>query len=711
MTPFNPSKDSCGKIVDYHRRCASLSSSNWNIREQFRSIDLSYMREKDWTEEGWKAEQANRRGDSDKFRNITIPVVLPKVEAAVTYQQSVFLTGQPIFSCVSVPEFAEEASQMDTVIGDQQDYANWVPELLMCLRDGFKYNLQACEVSWAEDKTFSLATSVAYKDGKEGQPTETLWAGNKLKRMDLYNTFWDTRVKPSEVATKGEFAGYNEPMSRIALKKHLAELPSRNNVTEAFESGFQAPVSTIGSAGNLGYYYPQLNPDAAFDQTSMYGMNWALWAGFESPSAGGSNIKYNDMYILTTLYARILPSDFGFKGVPGQNTPQVWKFLIVNSQVVVYAEQLTNAHNLIPIIFASPLDDGLGYQTKSFAKNVEPIQQITSALSNSMIASRRRAISDRGLYDPSRVSAAAINNDSPNAKIPVRPSAYGKPLNEAYFPIPFRDDQFQVTSGEIQFYSTYANEITGLNPARQGQFVKGNKTKSEFDTVMSNANGRDQTTSLTLEGNFFGPIKKIIRSNILQYQGGVTLFNKDEERTVVVDPVALRKANLTFKISDGLMPSDKIIDGDTLTAATQLFIGTPQIGAEYNVGDMAAYLFSTRGLKLSTFKKDPKQIAFEQATQQWQGAVQALAETLTKMQMTPEQIQEALKALPQPTPEQFGYVPGTPKLTPGAATTPNDPTIMSNVESKIQAFTQAAQQAQNPQATPQGGAGSEVPQA
>lgn len=702
MTPFKLSSVSGQKVIDYQRRCASLSSSNWNIREQLRSIDLTYMREKDWTEQAWKAEQALRRGDADKFRNITIPVVLPKVEAAVTYQQSVFLTGQPIFSCVSVPEFADEATQMDTVIGSQQDYANWVPHLLKCLRDGFKYNLQACEVTWQEDKTYSLTTALDYQAGKEGKPTETLWSGNKLKRMDLYNTFWDTRVDPCDIAEKGEFAGYNEPFSRIALKQLLQTLPSKQNVTEAFESGFQAPVSTIGSAGNLGYYYPQLNPDAAFDQTSMYGMNWALWAGFEASSSGGSNIKYHDMYIVTTLYARILPSDFEIKGVPGPNTAQVWKFLIVNSQVVIYAEQLTNAHNLIPIIFASPLDDGLGYQTKSFAKNVEPIQQITTALSNSVIASRRRAISDRGLYDPSRVSAAAINNDSPNAKIPVRPSAYGKPLNEAYYPIPFRDDQFQITSTEIQFYSAYANEITGLNPARQGQFVKGNKTKSEFDTVMSNANGRDQTTSLILEGNFFGPIKKIIRSNILQYQGGITLFNKDEERTVSVDPVALRKANLTFQISDGLMPSDKIIDGDTLTAATQLFIGNQQIGAEYNVGDMAAYLFASRGLKLQTFKKDPKQVAFEQAQAQWQGAIQALSLNLSKSEMTPEQVQEVLQSLPQPTPEQFGYVPGAPKLTPGAPTTPNSPTIISSVSSKIQAFTQAAQQ----QATPQGGAGS-----
>lgn len=686
MLPYSPSKRSQERIIEFARNCGNLMNTNWNLRESFRQQDLSYMREVDCTEEQWKAKAALRAGDVSKFRNITVPVVMPQVEAAVTYQQSVFLSGYPIFSCVSVPEFAEEASQMDTIFGDQQTHANWVPPLLQAIRDGFKYNLQAVEVSWEKEVTYSVTTELRYQEGKEGKPTETVWAGNKIRRMDLYNTFWDTRVSAAEVSEFGEFAGYNEMKSKIALKKLIAKLPVKINVKEAFESGFTAPVSTVGSAGTTGYYYPQLNPESSFDVTSLT-MNWAAWAGYEEAKDG---IKYKDMYQVTTLYGRILPSDFGFTGLPGQNTAQVWKFVIVNNQIVIYAERLTNAHDLIPIVFASPLDDGLAYQTKSFAKNVEPIQEITSAFANSSIASRRRAISDRGLYDPSRVSAAAINNDSPNAKIPIRPNAYGKPLAEAYFPIPFRDDQFQINMQESQFFLSMANQISGLNPARQGQFVKGNKTKSEYDSVMSNANGRDQTVALTLEGNFFGPIKQILKSNILQYQGGVELFNRDEERMVTVDPVALRKANLVMKVSDGMMPSDKLIDGDTLGTALQ-FLAQGNIGQEYNVGDIFSYLMSSRGQKLSAFKKDPKQVAYEQAQAQWQNAIAAVAQSLEKSGATLEQVQSALAALPQPTPEQFGYVPGAPKLTPGAATTPNSPTILSSMSSKIQEASQAAQ--------------------
>lgn len=697
MTPYLPSERSQQVIIDFCRNTSNLHFAQWNIRDQMVQIDLAYMRETDLTEEQQKAKIANRRGDATKFQNIVLPVIQPQVEAAVTYQQSVFLTGYPMFSCVSVPEFAGEAEQMDTIIGEQQDRGNWVHEALMSIRDGLKYNLMGMEVEWATEVTYDLTTDLTYRGGVQGKPREILWEGNKLKRMDLYNTFWDTRVAPSDVAKYGEFAGYNEIKSLIAFKAYVATLPTRINITKALESGFQAPISFNSSAGVNGYYYPQLNPEAVVDLQMMGGTNWMRWAGFDDNS---SQTKYKDMYQVTTLYARILPSDFGFKGLPAQNSPQVWKFIIVNSQVVIYAERLTNAHNLIPIVLAQPLDDGLAYQTKSFAKNVQPIQDITTALSNSSIASRRRAISDRMLFDPSRISAAAINNDSPSAKIPVRPSAYQKNLAEAVYAIPFRDDQFQINMAEIQSYLAMANNISGLNPARQGQFVKGNKTKSEYDSVMMNANGRDQTLALTLEGNFFKPIKQLVKLNILQYQGGTTIYNRDSERMVTVDPVLLRKANLVMKISDGLEPSSKLVDSETLASATQFLAANQGVGAEYNIGDMFAYLYSSAGLKLGQFKKSPEQFSYEQAMQQWQGAIGALAESLGKAGMSPEQMQEALQALPQPTPEQYGYTPGAPKLTPGVATTPNSPTILSGMSDTIQRATSAQDQVASAQAAP-----------
>lgn len=647
--PYIPSQKTQDGLLAFTRQCFSLLNAQWKIRQRLEALDRAYMREVDCTEEQYKAKQANKRGDPTKFQNIVTPVIMPQIEAAVTYQQSVFLQGYPYFGVVTSPENVDEALAMDTIMGENQVKFNWGAHLLRAIRDACKYNLGAVEVDWSRQLSYGLETDTS--SAASTKLKEISYAGNKIRHMDMYNTFFDTRCKPADIPANGEFAGYTELMSRIHLKKFLQELPTNTNSTKAFESGFSAPIA-YGNDGIESYYLPRLNPESLIDLSTANSTDWMAWAGIATKE---NKIAYNNMYQVTTVYGRILPSDFDMKGIPAQNTPQVWKFIIVNNQVVVYCERMTNMHQLIPIVFAQIYDDGLGYQTKSMTDNLMPFQEITTALSNSSIASRRRAISDRMLFDPSRVSPAMINNESPTAKIPVRPSAFGTPLSEAVYAIPFRDDQFQINSAEIGMYMQMANQTSGLNPARQGQFVKGNKTRFEFSEIMGYANGRDQTVAITLQANLFSPVKEILKCNILQYQTPEKIYNREQETEVEIDPIALRKASLEFKISDGLTPSEKLLDGESLALAFQTMQAVPQIAQGYNIGPMFSYLMKSRGAKLSPFEKPQEQLAYEQAVGVWQQTVQQIVEAMIKQNAPAEQIQAALP--PQPTPEQFGYNP------------------------------------------------------
>lgn len=641
-------------ILQYSRNCYTQQSMMFNIREQLRAIDLAYIRENDLTKANQRARIANRYGDADKYQNITVPVVMPQVEAAVVYQSSVFLTGHPIFGVVSGAKNADEALQLETVIEDQSVRGKWVAELMKVFRDGFKYNLSAMEVDWCTDTVAALETDLKFST-TQAKPREISWQGNRLKHLNLYNTIFDPRVLPTEIPIKGDYAGYTEIVTRIRLKELIASLPAKiiDNIIPAFNSGLGS--AGLGTANSVeSFYIPQLNPNALVDANiQKFTTNWLTWAGIAGVD---SKIAYKDVYQWTVLYARILPSDFSLR-VPAKNTPQIWKFIIINHQVIIYAERMTNAHNMIPILFSQPNEDGLGLQTKSLAANVQPMQDVTSAMWNSIIAARRRAISDRTLYDPSRVSEAQINNPNPSAKIPVRPSAYGKPVGESVYAFPFRDDQTGIILQEVGTVLGMADMITGQNKVRQGQFVKGNKTRREFDTVMANANGRDQTTSLLLEAQLFTPLKEMLKINILQYQGATSIYNRELQKDIPIEPEKLRKAVLEFKISDGLTPSDKLINTETMQVAMQVIGSTPQIGAAYNIAPMFSYLMKMEGAKeISNFEKSPEQIAYEQALNSWQGMVATVSEALKGK--TPIEIGEILKQLPpQPTPEQFGYQP------------------------------------------------------
>lgn len=673
-TPMMISKQAQAALVQYSQQCTVAQNINWDIRGQLLRADLAYIRENDLTKENVRARVANAYGDSNKFQNITVPVVMPQVEAAVTYQTSVFLTGVPIFGVVSGPQNMDAALQMETAIDDQATKGQWVSQFQKGFRDGFKYNLGALEVCWGRKVTPAFETDLEFS-AVQGKPKEVIWEGNIVKHLDMYNTFWDKSVKPCDVYKKGEFAGYNELKSRIELKTFINELPDKmiDNITKAFESG----AGFVGTSDQgYGFYIPQINPNALVNtEIQRYGTNWMTWAGI---AGAEQKIQYKDNYVVTTLYAKILPADFGLK-VPAPNTPQVWKFIFVNNQVLIYAERQTNAHGYLPILFIQPNDDGLGYQTKALAANVMPIQDITSALWNGVIAARRRAISDRVLYDPSRITQAHIDSDNPSAKIPVRPAAYGKNVAEAVYAFPFRDDQSSASLQETGVLMQMADKISGQNPVRQGQFVKGNKTRAEFNSVMGNANGRDQVVSLLLEDQLFTPLKEILKINILQYQGGVSLYNRAKKQVITIDPVLLRKSVLEFKISDGLTPSAKLIGADVLQTAFQVIGSSPQINQQYNIGPLFSYLIKTQGTDISEFEKSPEQVAYEQAIAQWQGTMQMFSKAMEKLQF--EEMQAMMKQLPpQPTPDQFGYVPAQQGSAPG---TPVSQPKVSNITNNI----------------------------
>ncbi len=609
-------------------------------RQRFERIDKQYQREKDTLEEERRAKIANRAGDKSRFRNMTVPIIMPQVETAVSYQTSVFLSGHPIFGVVSSPDNMDAALQMQSILAEQQTVGGWRRQLILFFRRAFKYNFSPLEVSWEEQIVNDIIDAPNSVD--KAFVEKSIWSGNAITSIDPYNAIIDPRVPPSECYRTGEYMGYTSLVTRIKLKQIISELNSSlvRNVAPAFNSSTNSVVTTATDSYN--YYIPTVNPDINEDDYKAVGVDWDRWAGLSTTR--NLNINYKDVYELTRIYVRVLPSEFNLK-VPEANTPVIYKLYIVNHEYIIAAERQTNAHNFLPMFVGQPHEDGLQYQTKSLAENAEGFQDLASAYMNSIIASRRRAVTDRLLYDPSRILSAHINSDNPSAKIPVRPSAYGSNLQEAVYQFPYREDQAATSMQQVQVLLGLSNQLAGQNQASQGQFVKGNKTLKEYDDVMQNANGRDQLASILLEDQVFTPVKHVLKLNILQYQGGHEIYNTEERRVVEIDPLKLRKSVVEFKVSDGLTPNEKLINGESFAVAVQAIGSSPNIGAGYNLAPMFSYLMKTQGADLRPFEKSPEQMAYEQALGTWQ--------QLATLAMEKDKPFDQ----PQPKPEDYGYNP------------------------------------------------------
>lgn len=649
-------------ITKFLNSAVTQFGEKFAIRERMKEIDRAYLRQVDNTKETQIAREQNKN-DPTKFQNVVIPVVKPQVEIAVAKLVETFLMGYPIFGVSAMPPLQDAGMQMETILADQQEHGGWSSELQSCFRDGKKYNLLMAEVDWKKEAVAAVANDVGSANTAKIVP-DIYWEGNSIKRIDLYNAFWDLRPSPNKLHKEGEFAGFNELKSRIELIRLMWSLGNTQlNRTAALASTMGY---TSGSApSSTDYHIPDINPKAIVN-AKQTAFNWSAWFGAtDNPDP---SIALSGAYVVTTLYARIVPQDHNM-GVPAPKTPAVWKFIVVNGEHIIYCEQIRSAHDYLPIVLSTMDCGDLGYQETSLADEMTPMQSISSAYANGGVASMRKAVADRMFYDPSKIEKKDIENANPSSKIPVKSAHYGKPLNEAVYVVPYRDEISGMAFQGVQQLSALANQASGQNPAQQGQFVKGNKTLNEYADVMANASGRTVNTALNLENNFMTPIKEMLRLNILQFQKSGSLFNTANEQEVTIDPTMLRNATLKFKMHDGMSPASKIMSTEAFAVALQTISSSPALQNEFNLGDMTVFLLKQQRADVSFFQKPAAQKAYDSAVNDWRMIAQMIAEGKVQGQQVP----------PQPKPADYGWDPSNPEKSVPASVTDGKPAIMSQV--------------------------------
>lgn len=610
-------------LLTMTRNARSQIITNTSFRNACEEIDRQYMREKNYTTEQWQARLSNYRGNSSLLQDVTVPIIMPQVESALVYMANVFCTGYPIFGVETDPANAMAGLAMDAIMGENAVTAGWTREMIMFFRDGLKYNWHGLETEWQQKNVYTVETSTT--EAGRVKPKTTVWNGNAMKRMSPYNTIWDLRVPLSEVHKRGEFAGYYELHSRIDLLRWINDQPVRPSqelITRSLQSGNM--TSSIAGDSTTGYYMPVINPFPLLSPSQVGLTDWYQWAELDGRNAGDNAQNKAGIYERLRIYIRIMPRDFGLS-TPGDDmdTPQVWKLEIINNQVVLFCDRLTNAHQWIPVVFGQPIEDGLGLQTKSFATNVQSMQEVATALANAFIATQRRSVSDRMFYNPMYVSAKNMKSTDPAAKIPVLPAAYGKPLNEVAYQIPFDDRQSPTLLGGVDRAVDWANTINGQNPAQQGQFVPGNKTQQEYNDTMGHGNGRNQLMAMMTEAQVFTDVKTIMKLNILQYQQDGVIYSTGVKEEVNIDVTTLRNTAVNFTVSDGLLPTDKLLNSDDFTVALQSISNSPTLAQGYDVAGVFSYLMKQKRVDLTPFQKSQEELMYNQQLQSWQQVAMA----------------------------------------------------------------------------------------
>lgn len=520
--------------------------------------------------------------------DIVAPIVQSQVNTAHGFLNGLFLSAHPIFNVISEPDAASAVEQMNALIAQHSEAWQWKRNLSMALRDGIAYNAMAVEVSWEKRNTY--ITSPKALAGKS--ETVLLEAGNRIKHLDMYNTFWDTSVAMPDVHSEGLYAGYSERISRINfLQWWNTQLDSEKKIkTPDLEALFSAK----------GHYKAYSHNSLVKDKSES-----AYWQGVFKGQEGHNGMAG---IVRSVMYARILPKDIGLK-TDNPDQIQIWKFVFLGETLVLSQKQ-TNAHNYLPIVFGQPNEDGTGDCIPSLAEDLFDVQALVSSLFNSELRSTERVLADRAIYDPLRINPKDINSRSVSAKIPLKSAASGTDPRLAFYQIPYSDPALGLRFQQASQIAQFADLISGQNPASRGQFVRGNKTNQQFSEVMSASNDRPMQQALLLKDQFFSPIQQIVLLNTLQNQEEIQIFDPNTKKLIAISTATLVKTRFTFEIADGFLNSSRVMNEETLLTFLQAAQTNPELSIQFDIASFLVYYLTNKGLKnASQFKRSDANVA------------------------------------------------------------------------------------------------------
>lgn len=591
---YRLSQDSQKLVINYSKGVLQAWAHFEELHTKMRKIDEAYAR---YVSTG--CEEAGNEECGAIETEVVTPVVISQVDSYVGYLADVFLSGYPLFPIVSTPAKRKMAEQLEALIDDHALLGGYARQLLMFLRNGVKYNISAIEADWDSIEQFSVADDYFAKDSNGQRINRDQKFFTKLKNLDMYNTFWDTTVLPGDISSEGDYAGYVEILSRTKLKRLITKLGKNKELINAKE----AMDSLLGSSSPTGVSDNYtLHPTVSQYITSRKPtdqVDWSWYLSDRKDKKGQQRVLGTGSYEKIVLYARIQPADFGIDS-PQPNTPQIWKFIIINGDVLLSAKRIISAYDYLPILFGQPLEDGLGYQTQSVGENAIPIQEAATTLYAIRFNSARRAVADKAIYDADAINPNDINSKSPAAKIPFRANTLmNKDINSIYKQIPFDMRGTEAALQDASHIVSFARELSGLNNARQGMPTKGNKSVTEWNDTMGGSENRLRLPALCLEHQVFSPLKFIIMLNIYQYGENATVVSQRSGESINVDISALRKEVLSFRAADGYTPKSKMASTEILVQGMTLLMNAPILQQAYGSGlpGMFAHLMQLGGVR------------------------------------------------------------------------------------------------------------------
>lgn len=541
--PFKNAKNHAKLLQHIKDRMILSASLRDQLTSRYNAIDKDVAAYMKLSDEDKKRRAAQLEGKGPKGVAMHVPFVLLHLDDALTYFLNVFAPETGMFQALGKKDDQPILNSLAELMNSHADDRGYFREILKFCFDAMKYNLSGIRNTWESEQGNVVINDSANRPTRR---RETIWQGNDLKCIDMYNTVWDPSVHPIDVHRKGEYVGEIEMITPFRLRKlamdgayfNIENITSRDPNTNTGESFYRVP--------------PQLWDGQTSSQDDS--VNWLSILNRSGNNEFGTIGEGIELWHMTI---QLMPNEFGLKAAEAGNqaTLETWRITIANGNTMIAAVHLPNAHGRLPYNFASPMEDNLGLTQKSIAEILAPFQNLGSFLVNTHMSAIRRNIWDLILYDPSIIDLAQIPEGDVAGRVPVLPAGYGKDINKAVWQNGNILDTKETMNQLMKVIelmqmmwptSASASQVAGIDRAVEDQVT---------ETVQS-SNRRLQKAAKLIDDQAFKAMRMMMISNIQEYQPEITVMGSTGEE-IQINPKDFRGKDYSKGIGQGLKTMDK----------------------------------------------------------------------------------------------------------------------------------------------------------
>lgn len=561
-----------------HQRLLEYLQARLQSDEQNRDSRVARYSQIDRDVAGWmllsdedkKRRVEHARTGSPQATAINLPLTWVHLDDMMTYYAQTFAPNRGMFYHTAKPGDSTDAASITDLMNNHAIWCGYYRQLILTLFSALKYNLGGMSAFWGKDFGPRLEANM---DGTTRMEPAVIFAGNKVKAFDMYNTLWDPAVEPALVHKDGEWFATVEMKSHYWLKNKCLEGEYYN--CDDFLDGDHAPETTQ----TKWFRDPPAETNMQADESAP--QSWfSVLSGAASYSMKGS-------FELTEIHIRINPNDFGLitgdrAAKAARNRYEIWRFTILNNEKIIEARMMNNIHGWLPAFFGVANDDVLRQVAKSPAEILNPLQEFSSFLLNAHVQANRKNLYGKTFYDPSRVDLKAVPAGEVAAEIPIKAQGYGQDIRTMVY----HDNNVLDTKQTLQdlqgmmgiidqFFPTQSlpSQIAGIDRA----------VDSQVAAVQQGANRRQHKGARLFDDTLMRPLRFSMYYNIVQYQedGAEVLDYHGTPRKI--DLSKLRTTNLAYVIGQGLKAIDRQAMASQLQGMFFALIQAPQAGQQVDI--------------------------------------------------------------------------------------------------------------------------------